>query len=63
MTVFGIIPWIPACFAQALEISIIRYVVTLCILIMNVVNDLFGERIEPNNGNAKFADVWPCDSI
>ncbi|CAF3056725.1 unnamed protein product [Rotaria socialis] len=30
---------------------------------MDVVYDLFEERIEPNDGDAKFADVWPIENI
>ncbi|CAF1408385.1 unnamed protein product [Rotaria sordida] len=30
---------------------------------MDVVNDFFEERIEPNDGDAKFADVWPIENI
>ncbi|CAF1307494.1 unnamed protein product [Rotaria sordida] len=30
---------------------------------MDVVNDFFEEIIEPNDGDAKFADVWPIENI
>jgi hypothetical protein len=30
---------------------------------MDVVYDLFEERIEPNDGDAKFTDVWPIENI
>ena len=30
---------------------------------MNVIYDRFEERIEPNDGDAKFADVWPIENV
>ncbi len=30
---------------------------------MDVIYDHFEERIEPNDGDAKFADVWPIENI
>jgi hypothetical protein len=30
---------------------------------MDVVYDPFEERIEPNDGDVKFADVWPIENI
>ncbi|CAF1211122.1 unnamed protein product, partial [Didymodactylos carnosus] len=30
---------------------------------MDVVSDHFEERIEPNDGDTKFADVWPIENI
>jgi hypothetical protein len=30
---------------------------------MDVIYDHFEERIEPHDGDAKFADVWPIENI
>lgn len=30
---------------------------------MDVVNEFFEDRIEPDDGDAKFADVWPIENI
>ena len=41
--------------------SIVPYLQDLWI-VTSVVDDLFEERIEPNDGDARFIGIWPVDN-